>query len=260
MSFRRVNAGQGIEWFREGVRRVLENPAIFLVNALIIFAISGFIGSVPLIGPIGSMLLLPVLTAGALLAFQEQHAGRTAQVEHLVAPFKEQKQWVSLLLLGLPMAAWVVIVGMLTLLFVGGALLGGLFAAAHESATSGWWAGLGIGALALFLLSLALGLVAGALVVFAVPRVFFDGLEPFSAMQESLQACLANLGALLIFALVFMAIYLVSLVLFAIPVLGWLALFVLGIALSAVSTGGIYSAYRDLFAPDAVPPPPAPTP
>jgi uncharacterized membrane protein len=97
---------------------------------------------------------------------------------------------------------------------------------------------------------------------FAVPRVMLDGIEPFAAMKESFSACLANLGAFLVFGIVFFVAFAVlSIVLVLIPLLGWLALFVVA---SVVFACGQFLAWREVFASAAAPaatpamPPPPP--
>jgi uncharacterized membrane protein len=247
MSFIKVDSNQGLEWIKGGIRQITQNPTVFLVNALIILVLSSLVTSVPIVGVIVSMLAAPVFTAGMLFAFNEQHEGREAQIEHLFVGFKDQKKLINLILLGLPLVLWMVALSILGFLFIGGALLGAAGASLTSSVGASYWAGLGIGAVVLFVLFVALGLAASALVVFAVPRVFFDGIEPFSAMKESLRACIANLGAMLIFALILMGIYLVSCLLLIVPILGWIAFFVVALGLSATSIGGIYLAYRSIF-------------
>ena len=104
-------------------------------------------------------------------------------------------------------------------------------------------------------------LVYAALMMFAVPRVMFDSVEPFTAMKESLAASLANVGALLIYVIImFVAACLGGVVLGLIPILGPL---VLMLALTMVAGGAVYYAYKDVFGGASAPivppaPPPAP--
>jgi uncharacterized membrane protein len=97
-----------------------------------------------------------------------------------------------------------------------------------------------------------------ALQFFAVPRVMLDGVEPFAAMKESLNACLANAGAFIVFGVVLMVAFVVlAIVLMIVPLLGWLALVT---AATVVFACGEYAAWRDVFAGSAAtttaPPPP----
>ncbi|HET9482319.1 MAG TPA: hypothetical protein VFO79_00060, partial [Xanthomonadales bacterium] len=115
---------------------------------------------------------------------------------------------------------------------------------------------------ALFMLiMLAIGLAAYALILFAVPRVLFDGMEPIAAMQESLSASLGNIGALLVYGLLMFVAYLVSAVILIIPILGMLVWFVILLAFVAANAAAMYLAYVDVFGgpgQSAVPAPPMP--
>jgi uncharacterized membrane protein len=84
-----------------------------------------------------------------------------------------------------------------------------------------------------------------------------DGVEPFAAMKESLNACLANIGAFLVFGIVlFVAFFVLAIVLMLIPIIGWLAL----VTVASVTVGcAEYIAYRQVYAGSASRmPPPAP--
>ena len=62
----------------------------------------------------------------------------------------------------------------------------------------------------MILIAVALMFVIYALQFFAVPRVMLDGVEPFAAMKESLNACLANVGAFIVFGVVLMVAFVVT--------------------------------------------------
>jgi uncharacterized membrane protein len=263
MSYQKVEAGRGIDWLKRGIDLVKANPVVFIVDALIIGLIVGLLSMIPLLGQIGVALLMPVLVAGLLYSYREQDEGRPAEIGQLFRGFQEQGRIGPLLMLGLPAIAAMVLVFVLAFVFLGGAILGAAASGGAESATA--LAGLGGGLVLFMLLMFAVFLAAMMLVVFAIPRVMFDGVEPIAAMKESLSASLANIGAFLVFAVVMFVIYLVSAILLIIPILGWLAFCAILLGLVAVSNAAVYLAYRDIFGgspgttADLAPPaPPAP--
>jgi hypothetical protein len=265
MSFQQVDAGRGVEWLKQGFELVFTNPVVFLVNAFL-FGLIWFIAYlIPLIGWILGAALAPILAAGMMYAFREQSRGGTGQIEHLFRGFSEPGKPVQLGLLGLPSIACTLLIVVLAFVFFGSAILGAAFSGG-SNAGAAFAAGFGLSFLVVFLLGLAISLLAFFLIAFAVPRVMFDGAEPFAAMKESLSASIGNVGALLIFSVLLFGICLVGALVNIVPILGQLAFIALILVLTAVSWAGLYLAYRDLFgdgapavleAPAPPPPPPA---
>jgi hypothetical protein len=80
-------------------------------------------------------------------------------------------------------------------------------------------------------------------------------------MKESLNACLANAGAFIVFGAVLVVAFIVlAIVLMIVPFLGWLALVT---AATVVFACGEYAAWKEVFAgraaTTAAPPPPPPS-
>jgi hypothetical protein len=255
MSFGKVEAGKGVSWLTEGVRLVMANPVAFLVMGLIV-AVINFI---PILGGLALTICGPALLGGIVYAAREEAEGRKAEIPHLFRAFQEPGKIGPMLLLCLPAIAGGVVLLICGLVFGLGALIGGL-SGAGDSAS-----GLGLGALGggfvlMVLVAVALMFVIYALQFFAVPRVMLDGVEPFAAMKESLNACLANAGAFIVFGVVLMVAFIVlAIVLMIVPLLGWLALVT---AATVVFACGEYAAWREVFAggaaTTAAPPPPPP--
>ena len=244
MSYQKVGAGQGVEWFKGAIQLVKANPVVFLVNALICLIIMMVLAFIPFLGGLAIALLMPVLSAGMVWAFREQAEGRAAQIEQLFQGFKEPGRIGPLLILGLPGIVAGVIVVVLTFIILGGAIMGAGMSGNNTAAAA---ASMGGGVGLIILISLAVYLAAAMVVVFAIPRIMFDNIEPFAALKESLSASIANILPLIVFALIMFAIYLVSMILIFIPILGWLALFVIGLGMMALSHGALYLMYRDVF-------------
>jgi uncharacterized membrane protein len=136
-----------------------------------------------------------------------------------------------------------------------------LSAAATDGSGAHWLAALGGGFLAFGLVAVAVLVAVYALQFFAIPRVMLDHAEPWEAMRDSLSACLANLGAFLLYAVVLLVVTGVLFVVLAIiPLLGWLALFTV---LAAVTACAQYLAYREVYggaagSAEGMPEPPSP--
>lgn len=254
MSFQKVGAGQGVEWLKGAIELVKANPTVFLVNSLIYCIILGVLGIIPIIGSIAIALLMPVLAAGMMYAYREQHEGRTPTIEQLFQGFKEPGRIGPLLILGLPAIVAAVVMVVLMFVMLGGAMLGGAMSGSGTAAA----ASIGGSVALVALLGLAVFLAAALLVIFAIPRVMFDGIEPFAALKESLSASLANFLPLLVLGLVLFVIYFVAALVMIIPILGLLVFFVVALAMVAVSNAALYLAYREIFAGSATEPPAPP--
>ncbi|HVV96280.1 MAG TPA: hypothetical protein VHC92_04000, partial [Rhodanobacteraceae bacterium] len=175
---------------------------------------------------------------------REESEGRKAEIAHLFRAFQEPGKIGPMLLLCLPSIVGGAVLLVFAFVFGIGALIGGGLAAAGSG--HGFGAGaLGGGVLVLCLVALAVSLAIYALQFFAVPRVMLAGAEPFAAMKESFDACIANLGAFLVFGVVFFVAFAVlSIVLMLVPLLGWLALFT--VASPAFACGQLL-AWREVF-------------
>lgn len=240
MSFQKVEAGRSVEWLKQGIGLVFKNPVAFLVMALIIAIIS----IVPILGALALLIIGPALFAGLVYAAREEDQGRKAEIGQLFRGFQEPGKIGPLLALCIPGIVLVVVMIVLGFIFVGGALMGGGLAAAGNS-SAGVAAALGGGMLMFMLVMLVVAFFYYAVLVFAVPRVMFDGIEPFAAMKESLSASMANIGALLLFAVILFVIVMVAgFILVFIPILGPL---LLGLFLNALLGCVCYLMYRDVF-------------
>jgi hypothetical protein len=275
MNPRSVDAGHGLAWFKGGIGLVQANPVPLLVIALLFVIGTSALSLVPVLGTLAVALLVPVLGGGYMVALHEEHEGRGAQIEHLFRGFQDNDRLVQLIILGVP----AVLAGLLFVVLLV-ALLGAAVIKVGITGLLGTGDGvnpaaLGVGAMVLVLLGLLVLLLAMALVVFAVPRVMLDRVDAVTAMKESFAASLSSMLALLVFALMFLAAFVVLVVATVavgwIPILGQIAAFfawvAFGIGWIAVSNAGVYLAWRDLWPADAAaaagplaPPPLPPAP
>jgi hypothetical protein len=254
MSYQTVEAGRGIEWLKGAIQIAMGNPGVFLVMALIV----AIIAIVPIIGTIGLLVFGPALLGGFIWAIREHDQGRTAEIGQLFTAFQQPGKLGPMVMLCLPAVAFGVIMVVVLFLTVGAAIMG--------AATGGGDGGAGAaaaigGAVIAGLIGLVLGIGLYLLMIFAIPRVMFDNVEPIAAMKESLAAALANIVAIIVYCVVtFIGMFVLALLIGWIPLVGMIALTLIAYCLAA---GVIYLAYKDVFgvadaAPPAFVPPPAP--
>lgn len=227
---RKVDAGQGIEWLKEGWQVFLKNPGVWIaisVIALIIFVVLGFI---PLLGQLAANLLAPVISAGLLIGCRALVQGEELKIEHLFAGFQQQTG--NLVLLGVLALAASVVIGIVSFAIVGGSAATG--AIVGNSAGAGMALG---GFMLAMLVVLALAAPLAMAMWFAPALVVFRNRPPIEAIKASFNACLTNLMPFLVYGVLLFVLAIVA----ALPLgLGF-------ILLLPVAAGSVYAAYVDIF-------------
>lgn len=227
MSHQTVDAAAGWHWLVRGWYLFTRNPGLWIALALVFGLVLVVLNFVPLIGPLVAALLGPALTGGLVYGARELDAGRTLEFGHLVQAFREPGRAGPMLLLGLvPLVAGIVS-AVVTALLVGGAMGAGAD-------------GMGGAAILAFAVSLAVGVITGALLLFAIPRVMLGWAAPIDAMTQSVVAVRDNIGAFLLFAVIYFVLSLIAAIPFA---LGFLVLL-------PVIAGGIHAAHCQVFGDD----------
>ena len=256
MSYQQVPVGNGPQWLVGAVQLILKNPGPYALMGLLVAVIA----IVPVLGALALLVLNPALYGGIMFAAREQEAGRTVDFQQLFQAFREEGKLGKMIMLCLPAIAAGVAIVALAVVFFGGALWGAMASGGSESAIG---AGVGVGALIFIPLALIIGLASFALTFFATPRVMLAGVEPIAAMKDSLSACIGNVGAVLVFALLLMGVAIVlGVTVGLIPLLGSVALTVVLVPVYCVAS---YLAWRQVYRhditqelPASAPPPPAP--
>lgn len=227
---RKVDAGAGFEWLRQGWAVFSGNPGIWLGVAVIMIVLFVLLSFIPFLGTLGANLLLPVLIAGMLHMCRKQAAGETVAIGDLFIGF--QRSAGDLVIIGALYMVAIFAIGLIATVVAGGGVAGGT--------SVGSVAGLGI--------ALGAAMLAGLLVIvmmvpvimavwFAPALVFFNGMQPVDAMKASFSACAANWVTFLIYIIILM-------------ILGFLALIPFGLGylvLIPVLGGALYASYRDVF-------------
>lgn len=233
MNHQRVDAGAAGRWLQRGWNLFTQSAGLWVLLALVMGIIFLVLQFVPLLGSLVGALLMPTLFGGLVYGAREVERGRTLELGHLFQAFREPGRAGPMLALGLvPLAA-----AFLTAILTAGVMSGS--AGAGMASGSG---GMGIGMMAgggmlVMLISLLIGLVSGALLLFAIPRVMFGIDAPMAAIQTSFSAVLDNLGAYFVLAVIYFVLAIVA----AIPLgLGFLVLL-------PVMAGAVYTAHAEVF-------------
>lgn len=237
---RRLAAGRGTSWWSEGWRVFTAAPALWIGMIVVMVIIILLLNLVPFLGMIAQAILWPMFTGGLLLGCHALAQGKPLTFNHLFAGFKDGHAGplAILGLIGLAISTVLMLVVMMLGFGAAGMTGAGLYAFSDPSTALGSaWAGAGLAVL----LAMLVLLVAGALLwmawFFAGPLVVLNGAAPLDALKASFRASRANLGALSLFVLVFIALAMVA----SIPLgLGWLVL-------GPVAVGASYAAWREVF-------------
>jgi len=237
MPYQKVEAGAGWQWIAQGWSLFTQSAGNWIVIALIFGILYFVLNFVPFIGGLIATLLTPALLGGMIYGARELDQGRSLEIAHLFQAFRESGRAGPMILLGLlPLIAAMISGALAVALFAGAAGTGMM--TGSEDAAMGMMAG---GGLAVLGIAILIGLVVGALLLFAVPRVMFAAAEPITALKESLQAVLGNIGAYIVFAVVYIVLAIIATIPFG---LGFLVLI-------PVVAGAVYSANKQVFGEEA---------
>lgn len=224
MSFRTVDAGRPVEWIKSAFAAFLKAPLPFVVMTVIVIVIGFVANLIPVLGAAVSAALGVYWVVGFQHAARKIESGGTADIPDLFAGLSGDRT--------VPLAYVAAVPAAVNLVF-------GLL-------------GLGMPIIA-GLLSLPATILVWLIIYFAVPRVYFDRAEPIAAMQQGLQASLANILPLIV----------VTVLNVLLLIAGALALVIGLLATLPVMFLGSYYGYRDVYgagghaaAPGPMPPPP----
>ena len=236
MEARKVVAGHGWLWIKQGFALFLRSPIMWVVLTILgIFSLFT-LAAVPVIGDPLATLLFPTLLAGYMLGCAALERGDELELPHLLAGFRHNTQHL-VTLGGVNLVGQLLIFGVMML--TGGAALVAIMMSGSPvddpKVVAEAVAGAG---LAIFI---GMGLFGVLLMAgqFAPMLVVFDNVPPLVAMRASLRACVHNLPALTLYGVVMVLFALVASML---AMLGWIVLLPLMLT-------SLYAAYRDLFPP-----------
>ena len=213
----KLRAGAGAEWLLGGFGVLRKQPlALGLVG--LVFAIVSLLpllfAAVPMLSLLGQLVvvvLTPILFGGMVHAVREVDQGRSAHPGQLLQGIREGKA-MALVAQLLPQFLAGLVVIVLLVVLVGPTALQNMMAAveavqASQNPDPAMFDGFPFGAFALWmLLALVVGLFAYMFTFLFPAQVMFDGTPPLEAMKRSFRACIANIGAFLVFIVMFMLV------------------------------------------------------
>jgi uncharacterized membrane protein len=237
---RRLSAGRGASWWGEGWKIFTAAPLPWLGMIVVVFVINVVLGFIPIIGSLASMLLGPIFAGGLLLGCHALARGQTLEFTHLFEAFRSDRL-MPLLILGLiALGIGLVVMLVFGMLFVGAGMTGmmtGVMSQDPGAGMMGAMAGMGGAALVAGLLGLVIGVLFFMAWWFAPALVTLSRAAPVEALTSSFRAAAANIGAIVVFVLIFFGLAIVASIPFG---LGWLVL-------GPVFVGASYASWREVF-------------
>lgn len=195
---------------------------------------------VPIVGNLAQVLLGPVFVGGLLLGCHALAQGRPLTFAHLFAGFGEGRAG-PLVILGLLTLLFSFVVGVLfAIAMLGGAGMtgaAGMLTGDPSAALSGALVGMGVGALVAVPILLLVYVLFMMVWWFAPALVTLNRAQALVSLQASFGASWQNLGALIVFLLIFMVLGFLASIPFG---LGW-------IVLLPVAFGAMYASWREVF-------------
>lgn len=239
---RHLAAGYGASWWSEGWRVFTASPWVWLGLVVILLVIMFLLVLVPFLGGLAQTLLMPVFAGGVMLGCHALARGEPLRISHLFDGFGSGR-FGPLVIIGVVMLAAGIVLGLIvaTVAFASIGITGLTALATITDPTR-----IDVSTLMSFGLSLMLvaliALVGASLIAmaywFAPALVVLNGEEPVTAMKKSFAACWRNIGAFLIYGLLYIVFALVA----TIPLgLGWFVL-------APVIAGSCYAGWRTVFA------------
>lgn len=249
-----VPAQTGFTWVKLGVQAFRRQPLALAALFFLSFVAMSLLASVPVLGNIASLVLLPSVTLAMMVATGESIQGHTPTPALLLITFRKGRQHLRhMLLLGVLYAA-----GFLGIMALSALADGGRFAQVYMDGTpvtaqmasdpsfqKAMWTAT--------VLSLPLSL----LFWHAPGLVHWHNVPPVKAVFFSLVACVRNIGALVVFGLSWMGVFIVAGIVMALisavlaQVLGGIAnglMIATAMLLAAMFFTSIVFTFRDCFA------------
>ena len=230
-------AGAGTSFWSEGWRIFSASPGVWILILIVYVVISIVLSYVPVIGSVAHLVLTPIFAGGAMLGCHALARGEPLSLGHLFEGFKERR-FGQLAIVGLILLAmWIVffLIAMAGVFLTFG--ISGVTALAAQQDPYAAVGALGVSFFALVTVLLVLSTLITMAYWFAPALVVLNGEEPVAAMRHSFAACWRNVGAFLVYGLIFIALAVLASIPFA---LGWLVL-------GPMVAGSCYAGWRQIF-------------
>ncbi len=246
-------ARRGWQWLMQSGDLIGQYRSVFIWQALLWVGVT-LIGDIPVIGFVLLLLLMPGLQAGVMYAFDKANRREQPQVGDLFAVLSSPRRSMMLQLAGI-----VVVIALILVSIAISSMLPELLELAEiNTAQVEQLPADDVQRLAMVLVVIMM--MANLALLFAVPRVAFDGCRPMSAIVESIRVCVLNWRAVLIFfvaqivvamaasIIVMLLISVISLIGGTVGIILQTLIFSMFVMLFQVLVcGGQYLAWRDVF-------------
>lgn len=246
-----VPARTGIQWVKLGALTFFRQPLALAGLFFMYTAVVVVLAQIPVIGVVIGGVLVPAATLGLMAATAEAQGGKFPMPWVLLSAFRAGKQRArAMLALGLMYTA-----GSLMATVIGSLLIGAPAPAAAGAQEPQ------LDVRTLFVLALHTPLVV--LFWHAPALVHWHGIAPAKSLFFSAVACWRNLGAMLMFAVTWLAVFLAMG--FVLSTIGLLAggldaaravMMPVVLLMVAMFSTSLYFTFRDSFVADAADPPP----
>ncbi|PID49160.1 MAG: hypothetical protein CR991_08000 [Proteobacteria bacterium] len=227
-SIRKVDAGQALEWFKDGWKTFAIDKMDWVVMTLILGLIILALAFIPWLGMLLISLLLPIFQAGLLHAARKADKGVMVEIGDLFFAMNHAEKRTPLLILGLVLLVLSVIVGL---------VMGTSSLSTVTTSTPGSYSDLSTLGSGNLIIGMLIFVFMNMLFFFAPALVLFKNMPPIEAVKNSFVGSLQNMGAFLLFMLIYLVLSFIAAIPFG---LGFLILF-------PVVMGAAYSAYKNIF-------------
>ncbi len=227
-SIKKVDAGQALEWFKDGWKTFAIDKMDWAVMTLILGLIILALAFIPWLGMLLISLLLPIFQAGLLHAARKADKGVMVEIGDLFFAMNHTEKRTPLLILGLVLLVLSVIVGV---------VMGTSSLSTVTTSTPGSYSDLSTLGSGNLIIGILIFVFMNMLFFFAPALVLFKNMPPIEAVKNSFVGSLQNMGAFLLFMLIYLVLSFIAAIPFG---LGFLILF-------PVVMGAAYSAYKNIF-------------
>lgn len=238
---RHLPASYGAAWWAEGWRVFAASPWVWLGLIVILLVLMFLLVLVPLLGGIAQTLLMPVFAGGVMLGCNALARGEPLRINHLFDGFGAGR-FGPLVIVGLVMLAAGIVLGLVVAAVAFASIgIAGLTALAALSDPTqidvSTLMSFGLSLLVVFLIALFGFCLIAMAYWFAPALVVLNGEEPVTAMRKSFAACWRNIGAFLVYGLIYIGLAIVATIPFG---LGWFVLV-------PMIAGSCYAGWRTVF-------------
>jgi hypothetical protein len=240
-----VPARTGITWVRLGITTFFKQPLALAGLFFLYMAAIILVAQIPVVGIFVGGMLVPAATLGLMAAAAEATKGKFPMPTLLLSAFRAGRaQGRAMLVLGAIYTAGSVLVTTLAELLAGGAPA----PQANEINTAS-------------LLALALHSPLFLMFWHAPALVHWHGVTPVKSLFFSVVACFRNFGALFVYAMLWLAVFLGAGIVFGLvggllggAKMAQAVMMPMALLLAAMFSTSIYFTFRDSFVADEAPP------